>query len=495
MVRLRGVTKMPLASSTVCHAGERSPDRSLAVRIIRRMVLGAGFMLGAFASYMATAQVPASPASRGSDRPLLTGNRRDAMVDIVEKMKMAVVNIHSERTVAAAADDPFRGSQIQAQRVKGMGTGIVLDSRGYVVTNFHVIDDIQSIRVTLSDGRTVPARVIATDKKADLALVKIDPNSALPVVKLGTASDLLDAETVIAIGNAYGYEHSASVGHVAYKSRDVSLNKEISYQGLIQTTAPINPGNSGGPLFNKKGELVGVNVAIRAGAQNIAFAIPVDTMIERAAEMLSVRRRLGTWHGLQVRNRVERAEEESTVRRWVTVDNSDANSPAHAAGLKSGDVIEQVGDVVVATSIDVERGFLDKPAGSAIPLRVRRGNEIVAATLTLQAGEGRSSETPASIVHRRTGLKVSPASKESVVKADPQLRGGLLVTDVAFASPASKAGLQKGDLIIGFHLWESLNLDNVLFVLNHKDLATFNPVKTYFLRDGKVREAMLVVGD
>lgn len=464
-------------------------------RFARRLLLGAGFALGAFASYMATAQVPATPASRSSERSLVTGTRRDAMVNIVEKMKMAVVNIHSERTVAASADDPFRGSQLQAQRVKGMGTGIVLDPRGYVVTNYHVIDDIQSIRVTLSDGRTVPARVIATDKKADLALVKIDPTTALPVVNLGTATDLLDAETVIAIGNAFGYEHSASVGHVAYKSRDVSLNKEISYQGLIQTTAPINPGNSGGPLFNKKGELVGVNVAIRAGAQNIAFAIPVDTMIERAAEMLSVRRRPGTWHGLLVKNRVERLEEESAVRRWVTVEGADANSPALAAGLKAGDVIEQVGDVAVTTSIDVERGLIDKPAGTAIPIRVRRGSEIVSASFALQAGEVRAPETPAAAVFRRTGLKVSPVGKESVAKADPQLRGGLLVTDVAFASTASKAGVQKGDLIIGFHLWESLNLDNVLFVLNHKDLATFNPVKTYFLRDGKVREAMLAIGE
>ena len=476
-----------------------SAARSILARLARHMLLGAGFALGAFASYMATAQVPATPASREIgrtfERSLLSGNRRDATVNIVEKMKAAVVNIHSERTVAAAADDPFRGSQLQPQRVKGMGTGIVLDSRGYVVTNFHVIDDIQTLRVTLADGRTVAARVLATDKKADLALVKIDPTGALPVVNLGTATDLLDAETVIAIGNAFGYEHSASVGHVAYKSRDVSLNKEISYQGLIQTTAPINPGNSGGPLFNKKGELVGVNVAIRAGAQNIAFAIPVDTMIERAAEMLSIRRRIGTSHGLVVKNRVERPDEESGVKRWVTLDGAEANSPALAAGLKSGDVIEQVGDVPVTTSIDVERGFLDKPVGATVPLRVRRGSEVIAASLTLGSSETRASDTPAATILRRTGLKVVPASKDSVVRVDPQLRGGLLVSDVAFAGPAAKAGLQKGDIIIGFHLWEAINLDNVLFVLNHKELASFNPVKTYFLREGKVREAMLTIGE
>ncbi len=461
---------------------------------MRNCLLGAGFAVGGFASYMATAQMPATP-TRAADRPLSTNLRRDAMVDTVEKMKAAVVNIHSERTITASPDDPFRGTQLQPQRVKGMGTGIVLDPRGYVVTNYHVIDDIQTIRVTLSDGKSVSARVIATDKKADLAIVKIEPYAALPLVTLGTATDLLDAETVIAIGNAFGYEHSASVGHVAYKSRDVSLNKEISYTGLIQTTAPINPGNSGGPLFNKKGELVGVNVAIRAGAQNIAFAIPVDTMIERAAEMLASRKRGGTWHGMVVKNHVERADEESAVRRWVTIDGTEANSPGSLAGLKTGDVVEQVGDLTVTTTIDVERGFLERPAGAKVPVRIRRGSETVSTVVQLGSTEPHAAEVPGTTILRRTGLKLSPMGKDTVAKIDPQLRGGLMVTDVALGGPAAKAGLQKGDLVIGFHLWEALNVDNVLFVLNHRELATFNPVKTFFIRDGKVREALLVIGD
>ncbi len=443
---------------------------------------------------MATAQMPATPP-RVVERSLLTAHRRDAMVNIVEKMKSTVVNIHSERTITSAIDDPFRGSQLQPQRVKGMGTGIVLDPRGYVVTNFHVIDDIQSIRVTLSDGRTVPARVIATDKKADLALVKIEPSFALPVVTLGTASDLLDAETVIAIGNAFGYEHSASVGHVAYKSRDVSLNKEISYHNLIQTTAPINPGNSGGPLFNKKGELIGVNVAIRAGAQNIAFAIPVDQMIERASEMLSSQRRQGTQLGINLKNHVDRPEEESAARRWVTIANLEEGSSAHGAGLKAGDIVEKVADIPVLTTIDVERGVLEKTAGTQVPIRVRRGKDIIEAMLMLKGSDSTTAMTPASQIARRMGLTLSSVGQEAVAKVDSQLRGGLLVTEVSFASPAARSGLQKGDVIIGFHLWEALNLDNVLFILNHKDLAKFNPVKTYFVRDGKVREAAMTVLD
>src|SRR5262249_10808566 len=159
-------------------------------------------------------------------------------------------------------------------RVNGMGTGIIIDPRGYIVTNQHVIEDVSVLRIRLADGSTYIASVFARSPEMDLAIIKIDAREPLPIVLLGTATDLMLGETVIAIGNAFGYEHTVSVGVVSALKRDVSLNKDMSYKSLIQTDASINPGNSGGPLLNVHGELVGVNVAIRAGAQNIGFAIP-----------------------------------------------------------------------------------------------------------------------------------------------------------------------------------------------------------------------------
>jgi serine protease Do len=232
-----------------------------------------------------------------------------------------------------------------------------------------------------------------------------------------------------------------------------------------------------------------VNVAIRAGAQNIAFAIPVDAMIDRAADMLSARRRSGLEHGLVLQDRAERPTEESTVRRWVTVGAVEPGSAAAAAGVKTGDVVEQVGDIAAATSIDVERGFLDQPAGGKVPVRLRRGSEALTVQVGLHAAERLAG--PAETVWRRMGLKLHPVGKDAVARVDPQLRGGMLVTDVGTATTAAKAGLQKGDLVIGFHLWEALTHDNVLFVLNHKDAASFTPVKTYYVRDGRVRETYL----
>jgi S1-C subfamily serine protease len=197
-----------------------------------------------------------------------TGARHTLVVAAIDRVKGAVVNIHSERNVASAGGEvyPLPGA---SNRVNGMGTGIVVDPRGYLITNHHVIDEVSVLRVKLADGTQTHATVIARNPEIDLAIIKIETSQALPVMPIGTASDLMLGETVIAIGNAYGYEHSVSLGIVSAVKRDVSLNKEMSYKGLIQTDAAINPGNSGGPLVNINGELVGVNVAIRAGAQCI----------------------------------------------------------------------------------------------------------------------------------------------------------------------------------------------------------------------------------
>src|SRR5262245_56694813 len=240
----------------------------------------------------AAVAVAEEPANR-PPRPEI-GPRRGAVVAVVEKVQSAIVNIHSERTIGAAPERERNWELMRTQqRVNGMGTGIIVDPRGYIVTNHHVVDDVQMLRIKLSDGTPFAGRVVARDPEADLAILKIDAHKPLPIIPLGTASDLMVGEPVIAIGNAFGYENTVTTGVVSALKRDVTLNKEISYKQLIQTDASINPGNSGGPLLNVYGELVGVNVAIRAGAQGIGFAIPVDSMLRNAADLMSVRRRNG----------------------------------------------------------------------------------------------------------------------------------------------------------------------------------------------------------
>ncbi len=413
-------------------------------------------------------------------------NRRSAVVDLVERVKGAVVNIHSERTVQAPLP-PHETVALQS-RINGMGTGILIDPRGYIVTNYHVVEDVNVIRVRLSDGTAQSALVLARSREADLALLKIDVAHPLPVMPLGTAQDLMVGETVVAIGNPYGYEHTVSVGVVSAIKRDVSLNKEMSYRSLIQTDASINPGNSGGPLLNINGELIGVNVAIRAGAQGIGFAIPVDQMVRVVADMLRARRRQGAYDGLACRDRLEPSADGPV--RDVVVEHVDANSPASAAGLRRGDVVVRVGDVRVACSYDVERALLDRQAGEHVPVVVRRAAAEQKSELVLQpASRGRSGSVE--LVWRKLGVRLAAVDGEVVSRVNRQLHGGLEVVAVEAESSAARAGIRRGDILVGLHQWETLTVDNVAYVLTHPDLASFNPLSFHVVRGGQIRRGWL----
>ncbi|MHC5542621.1 S1C family serine protease, partial [Singulisphaera rosea] len=228
--------------------------------------------------------------------PVQAASRRTPVVEAVQKVQPCVVNISSEKKAASTSRWPF--SPEENQRPRGMGTGVILDGRGYILTNHHVVDKVQGIEIQLSDGTTYPARVIQHDEVMDLAMLKVDAGRALPAITIGTSADLMVGENVITIGNAFGYENTVSVGIISALKRNVTLSDEQAYRNLIQTDACINPGNSGGPLINIDGELIGINVAVRAGAQGIGFALPIDDVKKSAAEMMSTRRLASTWHGL-----------------------------------------------------------------------------------------------------------------------------------------------------------------------------------------------------
>jgi serine protease Do len=432
----------------------------------------------ALAAVLSVCLVTALAAVGLAESPL---GRRSVIVQVVDQARPAVVNIQSERTTAQSAP-AFDGSLPAQGKANGMGTGIVIDPRGYIVTNHHVIEDVTSIRVRLHDGSTYPGRVIARDRETDLAVLKIDTNRPLGTVRIGTSSDLMVGETVIAIGNAFGYEHTVTVGVVSALGRDVTLNKDIAYRSLIQTDASINPGNSGGPLLNIEGELIGVNVAIRAGAQGIGFAIPVDQMVQVVSELLARKRRAEVATGLVYRNQVAVGQ---SPCRLVAVERVDSSGPAAEAGVQPGDVILQIGDVTVTSGIDFERALLGTHPGDRVPLRIRRGQSEQHVELALAATKGTGG--PGDLAWRHLGLRLSPVSRDVVSRSNGTLRGGMLINEIAPDSPASRAGLVKGDILVGLHQWETINMDNVNYVLTHPDLATFAPLRYFVLRNGQTQ--------
>jgi serine protease Do len=411
-------------------------------------------------------------------------SRKTPLVRAVARAQASVVNIHTEKT-SQDRDGSFPGGQ--PRKVNGMGTGIIIDERGYIVTNQHVIADVDNLRVSMQDGSTYQGQIISYNRKHDLAIIKISATKPLQVAPIGTSSDLMLGETVFAIGNAFGYEHTITVGVVSALGRDVEVNEKQGYKNLIQTDTSINPGNSGGPLVNLDGEVVGINVAIRAGAQRIGFAIPIDDARVLIAGLLNTRRLNDTYHGIVARD-IKSAED-----RRLVVASVEPHSPAAAAGVKAGDVIVHSGSLSVVDQADLERSILSSRAGDKIEVKVRRDGNEVPLALQLARNPGPVAATAPVEIPRHApaaddvtwqilGLRLAKMPETQVASLQTRFRGGMRVLEVQPDSPAARQGIKQGDLLVGLHTWETISHENVSYVLSHPQLTTFNPLQFYVLR-------------
>ncbi|MEX2559627.1 MAG: trypsin-like peptidase domain-containing protein [Pirellulales bacterium] len=412
--------------------------------------------------------------------------RRSPLVVAVERAKPAVVNIHGEKTLAV----PGRSAQTEAgRRVNGMGTGVIIDPRGYIITNHHVVEGVRKITVTTADRETLIAQLISHDPDTDLAIIKIESAKSLPVIDIGTSNDLMPGETVVAVGNAYGYGHTVTRGIISALHRTVQVSDAQNYEDLIQTDASINPGNSGGPLLNIEGRMIGINVAVRAGAQGIGFAIPTDKALAVAAELLSTRRIGSVWHGV-----VAGSEAGTGDQNGLVVDAVDVKSPAAESGLKAGDVIKTIGDQDVVRALDLERALLGRQPGDEIEIVIEREDEPLTLNLVL-------APAPQQPHHRNNPtwdllgleLAVIPKAQFQQYRSRYPYRGGLSVTDVRPDGPAAGKGIQRGDILVGMHVWETISPDNVAYILGRPDFADLEPLKFYILRGNETFYGHLTV--
>jgi serine protease Do len=399
--------------------------------------------------------------------------RETPIVKAVQRARASVVNIRGEKTVAAQVGQTAGDS---GRRVNGMGTGVIIDPRGYVITNHHVVDGVRDILVTGADGQRHTAKLVARDVETDLAIIKIDPSSPLSVIPIGTSSDLMPGETVIAVGNAYGYEHTVTRGIVSALHRAVQVTDAQFYDDLIQTDASINPGNSGGPLLNIDGEMIGINVAVRAGAQGIGFAIPVDKVTSVAAALLA------SYNSNQTRVGVSWASSAAGSNPGVVVSAIDSGSPAAEAGLAAGDVVTAIDSAEIQRPLDFQRALLDCRPGQKVRLAVRRSSDLLDLNLTL-GSVSETRKTAAQPAWELLGVELQSIAAEDFRKNhQTRYRGGLAVMAVRPNSPAASQGIVTGDVLVGMHIWETVALENVSYILQRPDFPSLSPVKFFILR-------------
>ena len=404
---------------------------------------------------------PTANASAASEPESSRQRRRTPVVEVFEKTKDVVVNISCEQYVAAptAPGDlfehffefrsPLRERQ---QRITSVGSGFVLHAQGYVVTNSHVVLKTAVPRVIFADKREFKARPVALDTGSDLAILKIETERPLPAIALGRSDDLMIGETVVAIGNPLGYQHTLTTGVISAVNRTLEFGQGVRYTGLIQTDASINPGNSGGPLLNVLGELIGINTAIRGDAQNIGFAIPVESLRRAIPNMLSLERLKRVEVGMRVGGG-------DSIRVIEVRDNG----PAAAANIEAGDRILSVDGHPLRQDVDFYIDMLSKKAGDRVALRVERGGRAYAATLTLRAipiPDG------AKLAQQKFGMKIAALPSE-IVQALRLEEGGLVITEVERNSPAGRAGLERGMIVVTLAGDYPRDLDHVGLLLEN----------------------------
>ena len=425
----------------------------------------------------------AAPVSARAETPDAAEQLQNRFVEVSRKVGPAVVSISTESTEQVPVrryqfgggggsgspfsdfeDDlfdrffrDFYGDVPQREfKQKGLGTGVIIDQEGYILTNEHVVRGADKVTVTLPDGREFKGEIKGTDSRSDLAVLKIDARN-LPAAELGDSDQIKTGQWAIAVGNPFGWavggtEATLTVGVVSALHRAIRLGgAERDYSDLIQTDAAINPGNSGGPLVDLSGRVIGINTAIfstTGGYQGIGFAIPVNVARAILGDLVHGQRVLYGWLGISVQDVTEELKEHFQLpsKEGVIVARVMEGSPGEKGGLKDGDVILSLGGQPVKNVRELLRQVARAKVGERLPATVMRGGKPV--PLSLEIGE-RPSDLEESELRGDgktwRGLEVSELTAEMARRLGVDRRQGVLITRVEPGSQADQAGLQVGE--------------------------------------------------
>ena len=439
--------------------------RKSRVVVLVLAAVAAGIVLSAGFNFSPIARALWGDKEKPAVVPAAAGLRM-VPVDIPQLFKEvspAVVNISTTQVVKFnrprmrnpfGPQDPFEeffhnyfGRMPREQKRKSLGSGFIVSPDGFILTNNHVVEKAEEVTVTLLDKEEFRAKVIGTDPKIDIALIKIDAKRKLPYVALGDSDKLDVGEWVVAIGNPFALGHTVTAGIVSAKGRIIGSGP---YDDFIQTDASINPGNSGGPLFNLKGEVVGINTAIMQGGQGIGFATPIQ-LAKSVLEQLKVKGKVTRgWLGVYIQKLTPEAAENLGIsgKHGALVSDVTSGGPAEKAGIRSGDVIVGFNGKEIRDEHELPQTVASTKPGKTANVRLlREGKEMtVAVTIAEMTGEpGKPAgghELP-----KNLGLTVQDITPEIAQRFEIADTKGVVVTGVEDGSPAEDAGFNQGDII------------------------------------------------
>ena len=393
-----------------------------------------------------------------------------SFTEAAKALKPAVVNISSRRTAAPAerhsrrrrpfpfgGEDPFQeffdrffGEQRRPRHRPSLGTGFIINTNGYIVTNNHVVEEAGEITVTLASKEEFEATLIGRDPKTDLALLRVDSSLPLPTVPFGDSENLEVGEWVLAIGNPFGLGHTVTAGIVSAKGRTIGAGP---YDDFIQTDASINPGNSGGPLFNMRGEVIGINTAIMRSGQGIGFAIPINMAKNVLSQLYDKGNVTRGWLGVAIQSISPEMLNAFKLddANGALVSGIVSDAPADNAGLQQGDVIVGFHGSEVEDSSTLPGLVAVVAPGTTVDVEIIRDGQRMTIPVTLGELEEDEAARIASLepsgVEELLGIQVEAITEDMARELRTDDDRGVVVTDVADESPAANAGIQPGDIV------------------------------------------------
>jgi Do/DeqQ family serine protease len=388
--------------------------------------------------------------------------RESAVVKAIRKVSPAVVNISSEFEVRKRVN-PFYGFGMdpnfesffrdffdpgfeQKYKRSSLGSGVIIDGkRGFILTNKHVIVKSSTITVALKDGREFKAQIIGADPDSDLAVLRISPKGDLPAIKMGNSNNLMIGETVIAIGNPFGFSNTVTTGVISATNRSIRVDKAF-YHDFIQTDASINPGNSGGPLLNIYGELIGINTAIYAKARGIGFAIPINKARRIVTDLVKYGEVIPVWMGVTVQDLdAELAQYlKATGVKGVLVKKTEKSGPAFKAGIHEGDIIRSVGSRKILSQNDFNTAMSNISAGETININIWRNGKPRDVSVKFSSFP---IELALDLAHNILGITVKNLSKKNRYMYKTQTQEGVVITEINRNSYLARIGARPGDVI------------------------------------------------